>query len=151
MHYEYSVWTIENEGEQKQLPSRTRFSRNQVFYFLRGGTLFTSPQLEPTHPKVFRFPSAGNTIAGVWSWERKRFIRHRLVADWSLRPCDLKSTSATARLLGLRFRILPVTQMSVACECRALSDRGHCCGPIPRKEESYQLCVYAIVCGQVQQ
>ena len=39
--------------------------------------------------------------------------------------------------------------MSFSCECSTLSGRGFCDGPIPRPEDSYQVCVTE--CGQVEQ
>ena len=47
--------------------------------------------------------------------------------------------SAGDRLLELRVRIPPGVWMSVSCECRVLSGRGLCDGPIPLPEESYRL------------
>ena len=43
---------------------------------------------------------------------------------------------------------IPAGGMDVCCECRVLSSRGLCDGPIPRPQESYRLwCV--IVCDQM--
>ena len=59
-------------------------------------------------------------------------------------PSSFKARAA-ARLLGLRVRIPSGAWMSVCCECRVLSGRGICNGPISRPEEFYRLwCV--IVC-----
>jgi hypothetical protein len=57
---------------------------------------------------------------------------------------------ASARMLGLWFRIPPGAWISVFCKCFVLSGAGLCDGPIPRPEESYR--VWCVVgCGQVQQ
>ena len=47
--------------------------------------------------------------------------------------------SAAARLLGLGVRIPPAAWISVSCECRVLSGRGLCDGPITCPEESYRV------------
>jgi hypothetical protein len=52
-------------------------------------------------------------------------------------PRGLRRGSAVARLLGLRFRILPAAWMSLSDECCVLSDRGLCDMPIPCPEQSY--------------
>jgi len=58
----------------------------------------------------------------------------------------LRRGSASARLVGLRVRILLTLWMSVFCECCVLSGRGLCDGPTTRAEESYRAwCVYQSV------
>jgi hypothetical protein len=57
----------------------------------------------------------------------------------SMWPPGLKRGSAAARLLGLRFRIPPVTWMSVCCDSCASSGRGLCDGLITRPKDSYQV------------
>ena len=60
-------------------------------------------------------------------------------------PRGLRCRSASARLLGLWFRIPPGAWMSLCCECCVLSGRGLCDELIPRPEKSYRLwCV--VVC-----
>jgi hypothetical protein len=60
-------------------------------------------------------------------------------------PRGLRRGSAAARLLGLGFRILPGTWMSVSCDCCVLPGRGLYDELITRPEESYRLwCV--VVC-----
>ena len=54
-------------------------------------------------------------------------------------PHGLRRGSTAACLLGLRFRIPPGALMSVSCECRVLSGRSLCDGPITRPEESYRV------------
>ena len=54
-----------------------------------------------------------------------------------------------SRLLGLRVRISPGAWMSVSCDCFVLSRRVVWDGPIPRPEESYQVCVRECVCACV--
>jgi len=39
----------------------------------------------------------------------------------------------------LPVRIPPRAWLSVSCECRVLSGRGLCVGPITRPEESYRV------------
>jgi hypothetical protein len=56
----------------------------------------------------------------------------------SQRPLVLRSGSVALELFGLRVRIPPVSRMFVSCECRMLSSRGLCDGPIPRPDESYR-------------
>jgi len=56
-------------------------------------------------------------------------------------PRSLRCESAAACLLGLQVRIPPGEWMSFSCECRVLSDIDLCYMPIPRPEESYQVCV----------
>ena len=53
--------------------------------------------------------------------------------------------SVSARVLELRVRIPPGTQMSVSSECCVLSGRGLCIGLITRPEDSYQVCVCVCV------
>ena len=48
-------------------------------------------------------------------------------------PIPVAALSGTIRLLGMRFRILQETGMSVCCKC-VLSGGGLCDGPIPRPE-----------------
>jgi len=62
---------------------------------------------------------------------------YSLDVDRSQRPRGLRRGSATARLLGLRFRILRWAYMSVSCECCVLSARCLCIGLTIRPEESY--------------
>ena len=57
----------------------------------------------------------------------------------SLWPRGLRSGSAPALLLGLRFRIPPEVRMSRCCECCVLSGGILCDGPITRPQESYRL------------
>ena len=59
----------------------------------------------------------------------------------SHRPRGLRRGSAAARLLGLRFRIVLETWLSVSCECRVLSGRGLCVGLITRPEEPCRVCI----------
>jgi hypothetical protein len=47
-------------------------------------------------------------------------------------PIPVATPSAAACLLGLRVRISPGTWISFSRECRVLSDRGLCVGPISR-------------------
>jgi len=62
---------------------------------------------------------------------------------WSQWPRGLRRRSASARLLGLRVRIPPVTWIFVTCECCVLSGRGFCVGLITYPEESYRAwCVW---------
>ena len=60
-------------------------------------------------------------------------------------PRSQRFGSATARFLGLRFRIMSGTKMSVCCEYCVLLGRGLGVEPICRPEESYQLCVCVCV------
>ena len=54
-------------------------------------------------------------------------------------PCGC----AAARLLGLRFQILPGAGLSVSCDCCVLSDSGLCVGLITRPGEFHLLwCVW---------
>ena len=62
---------------------------------------------------------------------------YSLDVDRSHWPRGLRRGSATARLLGLRFRIPLWAYMSVSCECCVLSARCLCIGLIIRPEESY--------------
>jgi hypothetical protein len=57
------------------------------------------------------------------------------------RSRGLRSKSAGFRLLGLRVRILPRAWMFVSCECRVLSGRDICDGPIPRPEKCHRVSV----------
>jgi len=61
-------------------------------------------------------------------------------------PYGLRRRCAAARLLGLRFRILPWVWMFVSCECCVLSSRGLCDGLIICPEESYRMwCVLSVI------
>jgi hypothetical protein len=57
----------------------------------------------------------------------------------SLWSCGLRSGTAVARLVGLRFRTPPGTWMTVFGECCVLSGRGLCEGPTARPQESYRV------------
>jgi len=58
-----------------------------------------------------------------------------------------EAQSSCLRRLRLRVRIPQGAWMSVAFECRVLSGRGPCDGPIPRPEESYRgRVVYVCAC-----
>jgi hypothetical protein len=48
----------------------------------------------------------------------------------------------------LRIRILSVAWMSLSCEWRVLSGRGHCDGPIIHPGESCRVCVCCWVWSQ---
>jgi len=61
---------------------------------------------------------------------------HRLPIRW---PHGLKCASEATWFLWSRVRIPPGTWMSLSCECRVLSGRGFCVGPITRPEESYRV------------
>jgi hypothetical protein len=79
------------------------------------------------------------SIADLWFNDP---ILERSRSQW---PHVLRRRSATARLLGLWFRIPPGSWMFVCCECCVLSGRGLCSELITRPEESYPLwCV--VVC-----
>jgi hypothetical protein len=54
-------------------------------------------------------------------------------------PCDLRRTSATACLLGLRVRMPLGAWLSLSCESCVLSGRPLQVRPITRLEESYQV------------
>ena len=53
--------------------------------------------------------------------EIRRPIKFASCCQW---PRNLRRVSATARLLGLWFRIPPEAWMAVSCECCVLSGRG---------------------------
>jgi hypothetical protein len=67
-------------------------------------------------------------------------------SEW---PRSLRRRSAAERLLGSWVRI-PGGGMEffVSCTAFVLSGRGLCDGPIPRPEDSYQLCC-VLECNQV--
>jgi hypothetical protein len=109
-------------------PVRTPTPRICIIHF---NIIFSSTGTSPKWSSPFSTQTEILRFISIFRYELHADPRGRAVYD-------VKSSSATAHLLGLRVRIKPGALVSVSCKCCVLSDRGLCVGPIPRPEKYYR-------------